>query len=216
MESVLVCPAKDNRMKRAGKAKTRIHIARDFFVAELGNVLSRNRVPTQHETVEYMADVMVRYLESENFFARSDGGRLKHHVLADLYAEYLAGSSESRKFTLRKLGDLCLLISGFFADSLKRKVVDIDYYLGMGETAYWTLSHMHLPPVKVLYQEMAQKMRPFSSALGELSERTGVQSNSDLLRVYERWLHTGSDRLRNLLHQHGITIPAKPDSNFRH
>jgi hypothetical protein len=112
------------------------------------------------------------------------------------------GSPEAKKLTLRRLGDICLLISGFFADSLKRKLVDLDYYLGMGGSAYWKLSN--LSDAGTLYRELAMKFKPFSDVLGEMSERSGLNSNSDLLRIYEKWLLTGSDRLKILLSEHGI------------
>ena len=41
---------------------------------------------------------------------------------------------------LKKLGDRSLYISGFFADSLQRKVVDVDYYAEMGGVAYGALA----------------------------------------------------------------------------
>ncbi len=196
--------------------KTKRNVAREYFLDELKSALQRNRVNPQHECIEYVADIMVRHLQSEDFFAKGQEGELKNNVLADLYAEYLNGTADSRKVSLRRLGDICLLISGFFSDSLNRKLVDIDYYLGMGGSAYSTLSHMNAAPVKMLYQEMADKIKPFSNALGEISEQTGVQSNTDLLRVYERWLHTGSERLRALLTQNGITITAHRQTKERH
>mgnify|MGYP002137355912 CR=1 FL=1 len=37
---------------------------------------------------------------------------------------------------MRAMGDFSLYIAGFFSDSLKRKLVDVDYYIGMGGAAY--------------------------------------------------------------------------------
>jgi hypothetical protein len=36
---------------------------------------------------------------------------------------------------LRRVGDASLFISGFFADSLNRSLVDVDYYIDLGERA---------------------------------------------------------------------------------
>jgi len=47
-----------------------------------------------------------------------------------------AQSLGERRAALRKLGDAGSFISGLFADSLNRKLVDIDYYIAMGGSAY--------------------------------------------------------------------------------
>ena len=41
---------------------------------------------------------------------------------------------------MRALGDSALCVSGFFADSLNRKIVDVDYYINMGGGACTALS----------------------------------------------------------------------------
>ena len=45
-------------------------------------------------------------------------------------------SGEARNQILRRLGDVALFISGVFSRSLKRRVVDVDYYIAMGGGAY--------------------------------------------------------------------------------
>ena len=76
---------------------------------------------------------------------------------------------------------------------------------GMGGTAYGVLSEMENNRTnKIVYEELSGKSQPFSNVLGEMSERSGVQSNKDILRLYERWMATGSDRLRKILSDHGI------------
>ena len=189
--------------------------ARDFFATELKSVMAKNQVTAQPGAVDYLVNLLLGYLESEKFFVKNGDGKLEDNVLADLYAEYIHGGPETKKIVLRRLGDICLLVTGFFADSLKRKLVDLDYYLGMGGSAYWQLSHFHSGG-KPIFEELALKFRPFSDILGELSERSGLQTNSDLLRLYERWLFTGSERLRRLLSENGISTVTKSDPQMKH
>jgi hypothetical protein len=105
------------------------------------------------------------------------------------------------------------MVTGFFSESLKRSLVDIDYYFGMGGAAYWQLS---CAGNGVVYKELSVRFRTFSDVLGEMSERSGLQSNGDLLRLYERWLYTGNDRLKSLLSEHGIQVPVPVDTKTRH
>ena len=189
-------------MERVKPAK--LSGVREYFSGELKSAMERQKLSAKPGSVDYLADLLVRYMDSESFFVKNAEGKLENNILADLYAQYMQGSQSTRRITLRRLGDICLLITGFFADSLKRKVVDIDYYFGMGGSAYWKLSHLN-EGAGSLYQELAVKFKPFSDVLGEMSERSGLQSNSDLLRLYERWLFTGSERIKGVLFEHGIT-----------
>src|SRR5262249_25898208 len=41
---------------------------------------------------------------------------------------------------LKQVGDTSLYVAGFFAESLNRSLVDVDYYVGIGQTAYSQLA----------------------------------------------------------------------------
>ncbi|MEZ4750788.1 MAG: hypothetical protein R3B54_09240 [Bdellovibrionota bacterium] len=189
--------------------------AREFFKKELREAMSNQKLNAHDSAVEYLADLLVRNMSSESFYSKDEQGNLKENVLVDLYAQYLQGDEFTKRNSLRRLGDICLMITGFFSDSITRKLVDMDYYFGMGGGAYWQLSTITLGNTGT-YQELSQKFRPFSDVLGEMSERSGIQNNSDLLRTYERWLFTGSDRLKQLLSTHGIETPFAVNPKTKH
>lgn len=195
---------------------TQVAVARDFFRVELSSLLAKQQVSAPAETLEYLTDLMVRFMDSEHFFVKTSTGKLEDNTLADLYAEYLQGGVEKKKVALQRLGDICLMVTGFFSDSLKRKVVDIDYYQGMGGSAYMTLSQFHLKQLSGLFKELSLKFKTYSGVISELSERSGIVSNTDLLRLYERWMHTGNERLRGLLSEHGIATPVMIETKVKH
>ena len=56
--------------------------------------------------------------------------------LALKLAQALERSGSQQRATLKQVGDLSLFLSGFFADSLQRKLVDVDYYVSIGGYAY--------------------------------------------------------------------------------
>jgi hypothetical protein len=192
-----------------------VSTAREFFSTELKTVMERHQIQTKYESFEYLVDLLTRFIDTEKFYARSAEGKLEENYLITLYGQYLEADAASKVIILRRLGDVCLFVTGFFADSLSRKLVDVDYYAGMGGTAYWQLSMMH-PPFKPLYQELSQKFKSLSGVLEEMSERSGMQSNTNLLRLYEKWLITGSDRLKSVLASNGIPAPVKIDKNQKH
>ena len=115
---------------------------------------------------------------------------------------------------LRSLGDLSLFVSGFFSDSLNRKPVDVDYYVSMGEYAYGSLSRFEEASLASIFGELASKFCSMADVLADVSERSALTSNADLLRLYERWLRTGSRRDSQLLVEKGIVPNASIGSRF--
>ena len=189
-----------DRLKRATVAD-----AREFFASELKLALENHGISARPSSFDYLVGLLVKSISSENFFKVGPSGQYEDTLLFDLYTEYLQSSREKQMSVLQRLGDLCLVMSGYFGESLQTKLVDIDYYFGMGGTAYGVLSEMENNRTnKIVYEELSGKFQPFSNVLGEMSERSGVQSNKDILRLYERWMATGSDRLRKILSAHGI------------
>ena len=115
---------------------------------------------------------------------------------------------------LREVGDLSLFISGFFADSLNRSLVDIDYYIQLGECAYGSLARRGDPALGDVFDELAGKFSACVDVLGEVSERSALASNSDVLRLYEKWLRTRSKRSGDLLAERGIVPNCSVSSRF--
>ena len=55
-----------------------------------------------------------------------------------------------------------------------------------------------------VFAELSRKFVGFSDVLADISERTTLSSNNDLLRIYEKWLRTGSARDGQRLIELGI------------
>ena len=122
-------------------------------------------------------------------------------------------SPGSQRDGLRRVGDTSLFISGFFSDSLARSLVDVDYYINLGERAYGSLARQGDGTFGEVFEELSSKFPAMVDVLAEVSERSALTSNSDLLRLYEKWLRTGSRRSGTLLASQGI-VPVAPGSRF--
>lgn len=117
---------------------------------------------------------------------------------------------------MRDLGDRALFVAGFFGDSLARKVVDIDYYQQIGRTAYGDvatgLSNCGTTRGWTgLYRELAGRFGDFVDVLAEVGDQSRPKRPQDLLRLYERYLLTGSERDRQKLIQSGHEPPRQRD-----
>src|SRR5207247_11417846 len=126
----------------------------------------------------------------------------------------LEGGGLRQRASLREIGDVSLFLSGFFSHSFRRKLVDVDYYVSIGGWAYTALSRVDSDTLSPVFGELAEKFVGFVDVLSEVSERTSCTSNADLLRLYEKWLKTGSPRRGQLLVERGVVPNAAVKTNL--
>jgi hypothetical protein len=109
------------------------------------------------------------------------------------------------------MGDTALFVSGFFADSVSGRLVDLDYYKAMGGFAYARLAQDEDPRIfgPEVFSELAGRFTQFADLLSEISEQSQLATNQSVMRLYERWIQTGSRRVAALLAERGIT-PVLP------
>ena len=129
-------------------------------------------------------------------------------------ARALESGGMQQRASLKQIGDVSLFVSGFFSDSLRRKLVDVDYYASIGGVAYNALSRYETDTFSPVFAELAEKFIVYVDVLSEVSERSLCSSNMDLLRLYERWLKTGSRRSGQLLAERGV-VPNASVTNTR-
>ena len=124
----------------------------------------------------------------------------------------LGAAGIRQRHELRSVGDLSLFISGYFSDSLNRSLVAVDYYVQLGEHAYGSLARHDDSVFGQVFDELSWKFVAFVDVLGEVRDRSALATNVDLLRLYERWLRTGSRRSAELLAARGIVPNASAAS----
>jgi hypothetical protein len=112
---------------------------------------------------------------------------------------------------LRLLGDAVLYASGFFADHFAARGLETRYVVSIGSRAYGSAGAMLQSDETGLFNELAARFEQFSSVLNVVAERTLAQQPGakNLLKLYERWLKTGSSTMAEALVEHGI-FPTRP------
>ena len=182
-----------------------------YFHELVTTALGNQRVQTQPETEFYLVNLLNQFMSADNLYSRDSEGHLKEAPVALMVKEAIdEPSPESQRLLFRHVGDVCLYVAGFFHESISRKLVDLDYYINMGGTAYMRVAERADPPsFRDVYAELSKKFGTFVSVLGEVSEKTTPRTEKDLLRMYERWVATKSDRLAKTLQSEGI-LPGDP------
>lgn len=175
----------------------------EYFKELVDVALSHQRLNTQELTAYYVVQLLASFLQRPlNDDTRDDT------PLALRLAQALESGGARQRVTLKEIGDVALFVSGFFSDSLNRKLVDVDYYVSIGGRAYNVLSRVETDTFSPVFAELGEKFVGFVDVLSEVSERTSCTSNSDLLRLYEKWLKTGSRRSGQLLVERGVVPNA--------
>jgi len=182
---------------------------REYFRGAVTSAMDNQSIEAEECTVGYVVDLLVHFTRSESFFEQTASGPTLR-PLAMVYAEAVeAPTADARYQALRRLGDVALFMSGVFSESLNRKQVDVDYYVAMGGNAYGHLSDSPRMPLAVqalseVFGELAAKFQSFVDILGEITEQSHLDSGKDVLRLYELWVRTGSQRAAKQLRELGI------------
>jgi hypothetical protein len=171
-----------------------------YFKELVDGALSHQRLTTNELTAFYLVHLLASFLRTTH----SADDVHDATPLALRLAHALETSGLQQRVGLRAVGDQSLFVSGFFSDSLRRKLVDVDYYVAIGGSAYQALSRLEGETFAPVFAELAGKFSGFVDVLMEVSERTCCTSNADLLRLYEKWLKTGSRHSAQLLVERGV------------
>jgi hypothetical protein len=121
----------------------------------------------------------------------------------------LAGAREAepgeRVRQLKEIGDTSLYVSGFFTESLGRKLIDADYYIGLGARAYSELAGRLGGSLTEVYGELAAKFPRFVDVLTEVRRRCDF-IGGDIVRLHEEWLRTRDEWVEKKLRAFGVLV----------
>jgi hypothetical protein len=190
----------------------------DFFRELLSLAIENQRARVQQATELYLANLLSGFLQTESLLVREEDGSLQRSPLALLLKEALEEEGAARARALRRLGDTSLFVSGMFSESLSASLVDVQYAIAMGSRAYDALGEVaarHGRGERSIWEELAAKFSQLVEVLNEVSERTQATTNAGLLRIYEKWIKTGSPRVGTLLSARGVpAVLARPKGRF--
>jgi hypothetical protein len=190
-------------------ALVRTQTPTEYFREMVESAMENQRFSARELTSFYVVNLLAGFVHLDTSPAAGDEAPLGLRL-----AQAMQDAGIAQRDGLRKVGDLSLFISGFFSDSLNRRLVDVDYYIQLGECAYGSLARRSEDAFADAFDELAEKFTAFVDILGEVSERTALTSNGDLLRLYEKWMRTRSRRSGDLLVARGIVPNSSVASRF--
>jgi hypothetical protein len=132
-----------------------------------------------------------------------------------LLDEALHAPGQERFEKLRVLGDGVLYVSGFFAPHLETRGVEVRYVTSLGARAYDGAGKMLRGAsgdgAPDLFFELSENFERFAELLSAVAQKLSLAaapSSQGLLKLYERWLKTGSEDIGTELMQRGV-LPTR-------
>jgi glutamine synthetase len=186
----------------------------DFFRELVTEAMGLQKVEVHPETEFYLVNLLDRFMKTDRLYPRDADGSMREEPLALMLKQALEEPQPRVQGAMfRHIGDVSLYVSGYFQDSLCRKLVDVDYYIDMGGAAYQQVAVRSDEDIlRLIYEELAKKFAAFVDVLAAVREKTAPRTEKDLLRVYELWVRTRSERAAKALQEAGI-IPNKTIGN---
>jgi hypothetical protein len=168
-----------------------------FFHEVLTDALESMRVDATEPAGWYLVSLL-------GDFTRA---RLPDEPLAVKLAQSaVAADPGERVRTLKEVGDTSLYVAGFFAESLSRKLVDADYYIGLGRGAYAELAgRMGSSSITEVYRELADGFPGFVEVLAEVRRRVDF-AGADVMKLYEQWVRTRDAWIEKKLRALGVLV----------
>jgi len=170
-------------------------------------------VKTQHfeatEAAEYyLAGLLADYAKPDRLESEA-----LERPLTLLLDEALHTAGRERFERLRSLGDGVLYTSGFFADHLSTRGVELRYVRTLGARAYDSaasmLRHGDGSAAPDVFRELADNFVMFAEVVSRVADvlqaNSAQSSNRQVVRLYERWVKTGSAPLAVALAGQGLT-----------
>jgi hypothetical protein len=183
-----------------------------FFGELVQSAIEERRVDATEAATAYVTALLTDYARP---------GALSRETLERPFTLLLAEAEESaggeRFERLRALGDGVLYVRGLYWEHLETRGVALRYVSSVGARAYDGAAHMlrrsgsGSGSATDVFGELAERFDAFVELLGAIADRLvarGVSSNGGMLKLYERWLRTGSSALAGALAERGV-LPVR-------
>lgn len=181
-----------------------------FFHDVVDDAMKQQHVEATAAAEYYLVSLLTDYARPD---PRSSAALERPLTL--LLDEALNAPGQERFERLRVLGDGVLYVSGFFAPHLETRGVEVRYVTSLGAKAYDNAGRMlrgaNDNAAPDLFFELAQNFQRFVELLSSVAQRLSLAaapSSTGLLKLYERWLKTGSEMLGHELVGRGV-LPVR-------
>jgi len=186
--------------------------AEEHFSEVIKEACVETQVKAHPQIEAYLVQILKHYLISKNFHrpVQEDSTEKPPDTFAEMYLTAMNSESPRNKELMRTVADRSLYVTGFFAESLHKKIVDVDYYADIGSAAYHNLAvWTKEDTLSTIFTTFSKRFKEFVNVLNYVSEKSSIQGDQNVLKLYDRYLRTGSDLAREKLNELGVVTLTK-------
>jgi hypothetical protein len=182
-----------------------------YFQEVISDAIRARQVEATDAAATYLVSLLCSFTHPDE-----EAGSGFDRPLTFLLRDAMEAPPAERFRRLRALGDHALYALGFFGTHIELRGVDRGYVSSIGSSAYTHAAAMLRTRARAertpdVLSEMAAKFDRFAAVLADVAEGTlacGVRDERSIVKLYERWLKTGSSRLAGELGARGI-VPTR-------
>lgn len=169
-----------------------------YFFDGLNELNQKSLCPVPQSVIFYSSDVLDKFALSDSFYEINEG-KVREKILGVKLLEAQALTREEQRRAYKEVADMSLMICGYFAESVNKKLVDRDYYSQIGKTAF---SHLNgIAPefldIPCFYGMVATCFESLTSLMSVFASKNhyGKEKNS----VFDRLMRNESVSEKELL-----------------
>jgi hypothetical protein len=147
------------------------------------------------EVEAYIVFLMMRYMTRPDI--------VKQIMAAEFLNSINMWRPAQRESKLQDVGDKCLIFSGLFPQLAAKRLVNISYFVNLGQSAYSSISKVETD----LYGSLAKQFVPIMDVIQSLRNNELFPGLSPL-EAYELWNETGSQRALATLKLYSQATPV--------
>jgi hypothetical protein len=179
------------------------HSIEGFFADLIRDALLAERLNLDEQASSYLLQLVTEFSQREALYggcARDEKGT---PALVWLYERAVAAGPQAQFNAYRHLGDVALVVSGFFAQHIERSLVDVGYYVGMGGAAYDRAAVLSRSGFGAVLKTLSEHFRKLVDVLARVADQTTLAPSADIATLYERWIDGGGPDAVRRLQAHG-------------
>ena len=191
--------------------------AKDFFENEILRISQCHGLQLEKSVLHYLAEVLSKFSSTQELKLMHPSDPHKTLSPTEFWLEVQTLPVAKQLHCFQYLGDYALFTTGFFAENIKRSLIDMDYFQALGGQAYYRAGEIreNIAAERALnvFFNLSDSFQKLSEILSELYDRTLLHDPEQSLKLFERWERTGSQRLARLLVENGFAVKKKTQSS---
>lgn len=173
-----------------------------FFLDRVETAVSHQGAAVSANTVYYLTQLLAEQGHAED---------TREATFVELRQRAVSAPPPQAVAAWKRIGDQSLLVTGYFRETMSRRRITRAYAEAMGASAYGVLARVLAGPrggFGEIFGELADRWDTCSNVLAEVRDEAADRSDTDVVRLYEEWLQSGSPRVAERLRELGV-IPMR-------